>query len=104
MNKVKFFFVFFRNNIKTEEMLLKKHKDAMIGVSALEVLMGGAMILGSMAGIFTIPILLAFSIPAIIGLTTIGELKNSIRDSKSRIKLLKNMEEKGAKNLLKLQN
>lgn len=86
---------FFRNNIKTEEMLLKKHKDAIMGVSVLEVLMGGVMVLGSMAGIFTIPSLLAFSIPALIGLTTIGEVKKNIKDSKKRIEYLKNMEENG---------
>ena len=53
---------FFRSNIRTEEMMLKKHKDAIMGVSVLEALMGGVMVLGSMAGIFTIPSLLAFSI------------------------------------------
>ena len=51
---------FFRSNIKTEEMMLKKHKDAIMGVSVLEALMGGVMVLGSIAGIFTIPSLLAF--------------------------------------------
>lgn len=86
---------FFRSNIKTEEMMLKKHKDAIMGVSVLEALMGGVMVLGSMAGIFTIPSLLAFSIPALIGLTTIGEVKKNIKDSKSRIAALKNMEENG---------
>ncbi len=86
---------FFRNNIRTEEMLLKKHKDAIMGVSVLEALMGGVMVLGSMAGIFTIPSLLAFSIPALIGLTTIGEVKKNIKDSKRRIESLKNMEENG---------
>lgn len=86
---------FFRSNIKTEEMMLKKHKDAIMGVSVLEALMGGVMVLGSMAGIFTIPSLLAFSIPALIGLSTIGEVKKNIKDSKSRIESLKNMEENG---------
>lgn len=86
---------FFRSNIRTEEMLLKKHKDAIMGVSVLEALMGGVMVLGSMAGIFTIPSLLAFSIPALIGLTTIGEVKKNIKDSKRRIESLKNMEENG---------
>lgn len=86
---------FFKGNINTEEMLIKKNKDAMMGVSTLEVLMGGVMVLGSMAGIFTIPSLLAFSIPALIGLTTINEVKNNIKDSKNRIKNLKNMEENG---------
>lgn len=86
---------FFRHNIRTEEMMLKKHKDAIMGVSVLEVLMGGVMVLGSMAGIFTIPSLLAFSIPALIGLTTIGEVKKNIKDSKNRIASLKNMEEQG---------
>lgn len=86
---------FYRNNIKTEEMILKKHKDAITGVSILEAFMGGVMVLGSMAGIFTIPSLLAFSIPALIGLTTINEVKKSIKDSKNRIAALKNMEENG---------
>lgn len=86
---------FFGNNIKTEEMLIKRNKDALLGVSTLEVLMGGVMVLGSMAGIFTIPSLLAFSIPALIGLTTIGEVKKNIKDSRDRIKTLKNMEEQG---------
>ena len=86
---------FFRSNIKTEEMMLKKHKDAIMGVSVLEAFMGGVMVLGSIAGIFTIPSLLAFSIPALIGLSTIGEVKKNIKDSKSRIESLKNMEENG---------
>ena len=37
---------FFTKNIRTEEMLIKKNKDAIMGVSTLEVLMGGAMVLG----------------------------------------------------------
>ena len=86
---------FFTNNIRTEEMLIKKNKDAIMGVSTLEVLMGGAMVLGSLAGIFTIPTLLAVSIPGIIGLTTINEVKKNIKDSRTRIRALKNMEEQG---------
>lgn len=86
---------FYRNNIKAEEMALKRHKDAIFGVSVLEALMGGVMVLGSMAGIFTIPSLLGFSIPALIGLTTIKEVKKNIKDSKNRIETLKNMEENG---------
>ena len=49
----------FALDIKTEEMMLKKHKDAIMGVSVLEALMGGVMVLGSMAGIFTIPSFIA---------------------------------------------
>lgn len=86
---------FFTKNIRTEEMLIKKNKDALMGVSTLEVLMGGAMVLGSLAGIFTIPTLLAVSIPGLIGLTTINEVKKNIKDSRTRIKALKNMEEQG---------
>ena len=86
---------FFTNNIRTEEMLIKKNKDAIMGVSTLEVLMGGAMVLGSLAGIFTIPTLLAVSIPGILGLTTINEVKKNIKDSRTRIRALKNMEEQG---------
>lgn len=86
---------FFRANINTEEMLIKKNKDALMGVSVLEALMGGVMILGSMAGIFTIPTLLAVTIPGIIGLSTIKEVRKNIKDSKERINYLKNMEEQG---------
>ena len=78
---------FFRSNIKTEEMMLKKHKDAIMGVSVLAALMGGVMVLGSIAGIFTIPSLLAFSIPALIGLSTIGEVKRILKILKVELNL-----------------
>lgn len=86
---------FFRKNIKTEETIMKSNKEGMVAVSVLEAFIGGAMVLGTLSGIFTVPTFLAVSIPGLFGITMLKELKNSIKDSKERIENLKKLEVNG---------
>lgn len=87
---------FFNTRIRTEENIIKKSKEALGAVGVLEVLMGGAFVLGTMSGIFTVPTFLGLSIPAAVGAYTIKELKTNIRDSKDNINRIKALENTGA--------
>ena len=86
---------FFIKNIRNEEMVIKSNKEAVFAVSALECFLGGAMVLGTMSGIFTLPTFLAVTIPGLFGVSMLKETKNNIKDAKSRIENLKRLEENG---------
>lgn len=86
---------FFRKKIAEEEKSIKSNKEVFASVGILEALMIGATGLGLASGIFTLPTLLAMSIPAIVGGYTMSEVKKNIKDSKERIATLKTMEANG---------
>lgn len=87
---------FYNMRIRTEENIIKKSKDALWAVGVLETLMGGAFVLGTLSGIFTLPAFMGLTIPAIFGAYTIKELKHNIKDSKDNINRIKSLENTGA--------
>lgn len=87
---------FFNIRIRTEENIIKKSQEALGAVGVLEVLMGGAFVLGTLSGIFTVPAFLGLTIPAIFGAYTMKELKHNIKDSRDNINRIKSLENTGA--------
>ena len=83
---------FFNIRIRTEENIIKKSQEALGAVGVLEVLMGGAFVLGTLSGIFTVPAFLGLTIPAIFGAYTMKELKHNIKDSRDNINRIKSLE------------
>ncbi len=86
---------FFKTSISNEKKEIKKNKDGIVAVSILEGFLTGAIVLGSMAGIFTLPSLLVMTIPGVFGVSMIKDLKKTIKASKDRIENLKNLEQNG---------
>lgn len=86
---------FFNKRINEEKFEIKNNREIIASIGILCFLTGGSMVLGSFAGIFTIPLLLTVSIPGVIGLFSVNELRKSIKNSKEIINNLKNMELNG---------
>lgn len=86
---------FFNRRIKEEQQEIKNSREIIASIGILSILAGASMILGSIAGLFTIPLLLTVSIPGVIGVFTINEMRKSIKNFKEIINNLRNMEQNG---------
>lgn len=86
---------FFNRRKSEEKDIIKRNKDAFGAIGVLELLMAGATVLGTLSGIFTFPALMMMSVPAIVGIKTMSNLKKGINDSKESIKHLEKLEENG---------
>ena len=86
---------FFGGRIKNEKDKIKRNKDGFAAIGILEGFMVGATALGLLSGIFTIPTLMAMSLPTIVGVKTMVGLRKSIKDSKEKIEHLETLQKNG---------